>query len=301
MDMHRKLPPFSAVKAFEAAARHGSFARAAQELDVTSTAISQHVKGLETWLGKPLFVRRANKVVLTPDGDHYLPEVTRLLDALASLMPPKETRAALISLTIALPPALLDGWLLPSLQDFYQANKQVEIIPRPFSKRGGQQSRHALDFWITEQESTDSDLLCEALYEDTILPVCSQPYRDLLGLQDSHNWKSMTLLHEAHSESDWQHWADKRARQSRDWQEGLKYPNQWLALEAAKQGRGVFMAHGPLARLALADGSLVALDAAPLATGRTMYLARQRGHISPAAIQFRSWIIAALGSRQDQA
>nr|WP_321442712.1 LysR substrate-binding domain-containing protein [uncultured Cohaesibacter sp.] len=295
MDKHRKLPPFSAVKAFEAAARHGSFARAAQELNVTSTAISQHVKGLESWLGEALFVRRANKVALTEAGDHYLPEVTRLLDQLATLLPPKQTDASLISLSIALPSDLLEGWLLPNLQDFYQANPQVEIIPRQKSKRAGTQTMEALDFLITDRAIDGSDLLCEPLYEDAIQPVCSQQYRDLLGLQDPYNWRPVTLLHDVHCEGDWSHWAEKRASLSLDWQSGLKYPNQWLALEAAKQGRGVFMAHRQLARPALADGSLVALDATPLPTGRSMQLVRQRGHISPAAIQFRSWIITALG------
>lgn len=294
--MSRKLPPFSAVKAFEAAARHGSFARAAQELDVTSTAISQHVKGLETWLGEALFVRRANKVSLTDAGERYLPDVTRLLDQLATLMPPKQSDVSLVSLSIALPPALLDGWLLPSLQDFYQRNPQVEIIPRAELRHGGSQNLGTLDFLITNREAKDSDLLSEPLYDDAILPVCSQQYRDLLGLQDPHNWKSVTLLHDSHCEADWQVWAEARASLSLDWHAGLKYPNQWLALEAARQGRGVFMAHiVPLTHAALAEGSLVALDSTPLATGQTMQLVRQRGHISPAAIQFRSWIIKALG------
>ena len=109
LDVSRKLPPFNAVKAFEAAARHGSFARAAQELSVTSTAISQHVKGLEAWLGEPLFVRRANKVALTEAGNRFLPDVTRLLDQLAALLPPKPTGEPLISLTVAISNSLSEG------------------------------------------------------------------------------------------------------------------------------------------------------------------------------------------------
>lgn len=66
--MHRRLPPLNAVRAFEAAARHASFSKAAAELNVTHGAISRHVKGLEAWLGRVLFERRTRQVVLTGAG-----------------------------------------------------------------------------------------------------------------------------------------------------------------------------------------------------------------------------------------
>lgn len=81
----RHLPPLSAVRAFEAAGRHGSFTGAAQELKVTPAAISHHVKMLESWLGVVLFRRFARGLELTDDGRRYLPRLTSALDEIASV------------------------------------------------------------------------------------------------------------------------------------------------------------------------------------------------------------------------
>jgi LysR family transcriptional regulator, glycine cleavage system transcriptional activator len=81
----RQLPPLSAIKAFEAAGRHGSFTGAAQELQVTPAAISHHVKMLEGWLGVVLFRRFARGLELTDDGRRYLPRLTSALDEIASV------------------------------------------------------------------------------------------------------------------------------------------------------------------------------------------------------------------------
>jgi LysR family glycine cleavage system transcriptional activator len=82
---NRQLPPLSAIRAFEAAGRHGSFTGAAQELKVTPAAISHHVKMLELWLGVELFRRFARGLELTDDGRRYLPRLTSALDEIASV------------------------------------------------------------------------------------------------------------------------------------------------------------------------------------------------------------------------
>lgn len=81
--MHRRLPPLNAVRAFEAAARHESFTKAAEELRVTHGAVSRHVQALEAWLGRPLFNRHNRRVALTEAGAAYLAEVGAALDRLA--------------------------------------------------------------------------------------------------------------------------------------------------------------------------------------------------------------------------
>ena len=80
--MKRRLPPFAAVRAFEAAARHGSFTSAAEELNVTQSAISHQVKRLEEFLDTPLFVRAPQELTVTPAGLDYLAELTGILDRL---------------------------------------------------------------------------------------------------------------------------------------------------------------------------------------------------------------------------
>ncbi|TXN50850.1 LysR family transcriptional regulator, partial [Methylobacterium sp. WL18] len=81
--MHRRLPPLNALKAFEAAARHASFTRAAEELRVTHGAVSRHVQMLEGWLGVPLFERHNRRVVLTEAGQSYAAEIGAALDRVA--------------------------------------------------------------------------------------------------------------------------------------------------------------------------------------------------------------------------
>nr|WP_321461694.1 LysR substrate-binding domain-containing protein [uncultured Cohaesibacter sp.] len=290
--MARKLPPFSALKAFEAAARKGSFARAAAELNVTATAVSQHVKGLESWLGEALFMRHANGVELSDKAKALLPEVTRLLDQMASLLPPAMEESHTVSVTISAPRAFADGWLGPRLADFQNDNPGITVFVEAESRTQHHPERNnGADLMIAQAPSASEGLLSELLFEDAIAPVCTEQYRDLMGLTNSPSWKSATLLHDALWEQDWMDWGQSQTISGMDWRSGPRYPNHWLLLEAARQGRGVAIAHLPLAAESLADGSLVSLSDAAVATGQSYYLLRRRGHRAPAAIQLRAWLL----------
>ncbi|WP_172891443.1 LysR family transcriptional regulator [Cohaesibacter sp. ES.047] len=296
--MSRSLPPFSAIKAFEAAARHGSFARAAQELDVTATAISQHVKGLEKWLGKPLFVRRSNAVELTEHGRDILDDVTRILDDIASLLPREREPSAKQTILIAAPAMLIDGWLAPALAHFYEDNPGLLVTLQPADHQKSLQTDNRPDFLISDQDKIADGLLADFLFDDALLPVCSAQFRDILGLRDRTNWHSAPLIHDATSPDDWQTWAKRRAPDlDVHWNDGARYANHWLAIEAARQAHGMFMAHEPLISGALDEGSLVALDETPLSLGKSVKLIRRRGHASPAAIQFRAWLLERVRTR----
>ncbi len=125
--MHRRLPPLNAVKAFEAAARHGSFTRAADELRVTHGAVSRHVQMLEGWLGLPLFERHNRRVVLTEAGGAYATEIGAALDriALATARQAKGGRPRLLHVN-ALATFTL-RWLIPRLSGFQRANPSIEV------------------------------------------------------------------------------------------------------------------------------------------------------------------------------
>lgn len=289
--MPRQLPPFSAVKAFEAAARNGSFARAAQELDVTATAISQHVKGLEGWLGETLFERQANGVTLTQKGDEILSGVSHILDELASLLPPEKGNIEPVKVTLSAPSEWADGWLIPLLSDLEKDNPGMRVELRPPAKLNRFEQDPSLDFLLGPFSSPKNGLLSDWLFDDALVPVCSAQYRDILGLQDEHNWRSVTLLHDSLWEGDWQRWAHAKETTMLDWQSGLRFPNHHLAVEAAKQGLGILIAHAPAVQSALKEGSLVALQDAILPTGQSYYLIRRRGHNTPAAIQLRAWFL----------
>ena len=293
--MPRNLPPFSAVKAFEAAARHGSFARAAGELDVTATAISQHVKSLEIWLGASLFVRRANGVLVTEKGAALLADVTRILDELAVLLPPQAPVVKSDQVTLAAPVDWLDGWFAPRLEAFEQLHPGISVHMKTVQDNSRLDREPNVDFLISNREASNRDLLSDHLLDDALIPVCTRQYRDLLGLQDPFNWKSVTLLHITPYEGDWQRWADQQERAPEiDWQKGSRFPNHWLAIEAAKQGRGILIAHRLPVAEALAEETLVTLFDKSTSVDASYHLIRRRGHNSPAAIQLRAWIFGSI-------
>ncbi len=155
--MHRRLPPLNALKAFEAAARHGSFTRAADELRVTHGAVSRHVQMLEGWLGLPLFTRHNRRVVLTEAGVAYATEIGAALDriALATARQVERGRPRLLHVN-ALATFTL-RWLIPRLSGFQVANPAIEVrlttsnvplaqLAEPFDVaiRGGPETRRAI-------------------------------------------------------------------------------------------------------------------------------------------------------------
>jgi LysR family glycine cleavage system transcriptional activator len=124
--MKRHLPPLIALRAFEAAGRHASFLHAASELNVTQSAVSRHVKNLETYLNKPLFQRLTRKVQLTSFGKE-LPETpflrasTKFESATVHALAPKST------LKVSIMPTTANLWLLPRLSSFTEAHHDIEV------------------------------------------------------------------------------------------------------------------------------------------------------------------------------
>ena len=289
----RRLPPFSAVKAFEAAARLGSFVKAGQELNVTATAISQHVKGLEQWLGKSLFQRRPNGVRLTADGSAILADISRLLDELADLLPPECGRnERKNTLTISILPAFAQAWLSPRLPDFLAQNPDIDIELRAEDDLVSLDRSTDIDFAIRYGRGEQKGATSEILFEDELVPVATPYYQDLLQLDHRENWKKATLLHDAQWGSDWQNWTNTHPRLALDWQSGLRFSLYSLAIQAARDSLGILMGHQALIANELEKGILVALSERPLPASKHFLLLRHRGHNSPAAIQFRSWLLA---------
>ena len=120
--MSRRLPPLNALRAFEAAARHLSFTRAADELNVTPGAISHQIKGLEAAIGQPLFQRRTRALLLTEVGQRALPALRDGFDLLAEGAAAMTRRAESGVLTISTTPSTAGRWLVPRLDDFYAAH-----------------------------------------------------------------------------------------------------------------------------------------------------------------------------------
>ncbi len=125
--MKRLLPPFAAVRAFEAAARHLSFKEAAEELCVTQSAISHQVKALEAFLEKTLFYREANAVTLTSVGERYFKDVSAILDQFDESTRRNKDCGREGRLNVHSTPAFAARWLLKNINSFNQAHPDIEI------------------------------------------------------------------------------------------------------------------------------------------------------------------------------
>src|SRR3984893_1477731 len=125
--MPRPLPPLNSLRAFEAAARHLSFTRAAEELHVTQAAISHQIKGLEERLGLPLFRRLACRLLLTEEGETLLPELRDAFNRIAQAIERIGARGQGGTLTVSSMTTIVMSWLLPRLPRFQAAHPEIEV------------------------------------------------------------------------------------------------------------------------------------------------------------------------------
>ena len=123
----RRLPPLAALRAFEAAARHSSFKRAAEELHVTPTAISHQIRQLEQAIGTPLFERRTRQVVPTPEGHVLLPVLTEGFDSFARAIDGLTRKSRRTTVTLSATPGFTAKWLVPRLAAFRKARPDIDL------------------------------------------------------------------------------------------------------------------------------------------------------------------------------
>ncbi len=263
-----KGPPLNAMRAFEAAARHVSFVAAAEELNVTPGAISQHIKTLEGWAGTPLFLRNAQGVALTAEGQALVADFTAAFDQLADAARALRNLRPNPDFHIAALPAIAQLWLPKRLRQvraqFPEITFSVTAMETPPSL-----AREMFDlsiFFGVPDGSADQAAICE----DAILPVCAPT----LLAEATGDLKAMTHLHDQTWEEDWALWARHIGTEVDQGKSGPRFSLYSLALEEAKAGAGVLMGHLSLVEEALASGALVAVDDAPCPTGQSLLIAQ---------------------------
>lgn len=282
-----RLPSLNALRAFEAAARCGSFVKAADELGVTAGAVTQQIRQLEAWLGVRLFDRLAQGVALTPAARAALPRLSRGFDMLAHSV--QDLRAAHEgrALTIAALPCIAQLWLSPRLpalqQSFPGLQASVTAMEQPPDTR---RDRYDLSLFYLD-EAPASAL---ALGPDAILPVCTPAIA--ARLKTTADLASETLLHDAVWRSDWARWLDSvGARKAVDAGRGPAFSLYALALDAALSGTGVLMGRLSLVQPYLADGRLVApLGPALKLSDRLTILARFDDASHPKTRAVMEWL-----------
>ncbi|MEM8551253.1 MAG: transcriptional regulator GcvA [Pseudomonadota bacterium] len=257
--MAARLPSLTALRAFEAAARHMSFAAAADELAVTPAALSFQIKSLEEALGAPLFVRRTRAVDLTDAGRALAPHVSAGFDAFRQGWDSVQRLQNNNRLVVTAGPGFTAKWLAPGLPRFAQAHPEIEL--RFVSTLQMLDfARDGIDLAIRFGDGPDGDFFCETLLEDYVLPVMrpeiaarlKEP-RDLLGETLIHD-ESISFLRPAPS---WQGWFDASGIED-DAPSGPSFTQADHAIDAAEEGLGVVLGRTSLVKVPLRSGALVA-------------------------------------------
>jgi LysR family transcriptional regulator, glycine cleavage system transcriptional activator len=283
----RDLPFLNGVKAFEVAARCGSFAGAAQELNVTPAAVSRMVRLLEDRLEVRLFERGPNSLFLTPAGKAYQTGLAPILDALVALTSQIKQHARPTVLTVGVGPTFAIRWLIPRLASFREVAPDIDVrittggIAAPFGEDWTCGIKLGSGRW--------SGLVAEELFEADLIPVCSA--RLARRLKTPQDLKSATLLTVAHARSDWPKWL-RSVGLGKLPVKGPVFDYYGQALQAAADGIGVALGIRPYIDDDVRAGRLVAPFRHSVKKGSRWYLLYQSSRESdPALVSFRRWIV----------
>jgi LysR family transcriptional regulator, glycine cleavage system transcriptional activator len=253
------LPSLNGLRAFEAAARHMSFTRAAAELNVTQTAISHQIRRLEEQLGKRLFLRKNRALALTRDAADYLPAIRAAFDdlrrATERLQRPEREGLLIVSTTAS----LAAKWLVTRVASFQDAHPGIEVRLTT--------SPHLVDF---QREEVDMavryghgqwpGLRTQWLMAEEIFPVCSPALASgPKPLQRPEDLAQHTLLHTSAGREDWRLWLTAAGLPvSLALRRGLSFDERFMAIQAAIDGLGIALSNKNLVDADIAAGRLVA-------------------------------------------
>ncbi len=299
--MTRRLYPLNALRAFEAAARHLSFVKAADELHVTPAAISHQVKGLEDFLGLQLFRRLPRGLLLTEAGQLFLPELREgfaRLDSAIERVCEIDMRGPLM---ISVAPAFAAKWLVPRLELFGTANPDIDVrISASLAVIDFQ--RDSFDAAIRLGRGKYPGLTSTRLFDESVTPMCSP--RLLEGdhpLQTPDDLRHHVLLHDDSLGFDaaapnWVTWLEAAGVSRISAGRGPHFSHPDHSLQAAIDCAGVVLGWRYLAAADLAAGRLIAPFDLALPMGLGFYLVCPEAHVDrPKVVIFREWLLEEVG------
>jgi LysR family glycine cleavage system transcriptional activator len=293
----RRLPPLNALRAFEAAARHLNFSRAADELSVTPGAVSQQIQNLEDYVGAPLFKRTPKGLLLTDAAQTALPALREAFDRLAEAASLLTAAVDGRRLTLTAAPSFAAKWLVPRLGAFEQVHPQVDV----WLSAGLELvdlTAGEVDVAIRYGSGRYPGLEVHRLISETVIPVVSPDLLKEHPLDTPEDLKNHVLLHDGSPDSDdscpdWTMWLAARGLRGVDGNRGPRFNQSSLVIEAAMNGRGVALAKRTLAQADLDAGRLVAPLQIATAVDFAYYLVhpKAKGRL-PQVKAFISWIEA---------
>jgi LysR family glycine cleavage system transcriptional activator len=292
--MLRRLPPLNALKAFEAAARHESFTRAAQELCVTQGAVSHQVKALEARLGLKLFNRERQRLVITEAGRDYLAVVRDALDRLAAGTERLMQRQASGVVTVSTSPDFAAKWLVHRLGRFAELHPDIDLRISA-STHHVDFAREDVDLAVRHGDGDWPGLDAVRLCREQLFPVCSPALACAgRGIQKASDLLKLPLLRL----QDWKTWARwfDAAGISAPAVPGPVLNRASMLIDAAVDGHGVALARTALAACDLLNGRLVRPIGVslPMASSYWIVCPKATSRVAKVAT-FRTWLLEEAG------
>ncbi|XTZ39207.1 glycine cleavage system transcriptional regulator GcvA [Salmonella enterica] len=297
--MSKRLPPLNALRVFDAAARHLSFTRAADELFVTQAAVSHQIKSLEDFLGLKLFRRRNRSLLLTEEGQSYFQDIKEIFSQLNEATRKLQARSAKGALTVSLLPSFAIQWLVPRLSSFNSAYPGIDVRIQAVDREEDKLADD-VDVAIFYGRGNWPGLRVEKLYAEYLLPVCSPLL--LTGerpLKNPEDLAHHTLLHDA-SRRDWQTYT-RQLGLNLNVQQGPIFSHSSMVLQAAIHGQGIALANNVMAQSEIEAGRLVCPFNDVLVSKNAFYLVCHDSQAELGKIAaFRQWILAKAANEQEK-
>ena len=297
MEQRRRLPPLNALRAFEAAARHLNFSRAADELSVTPGAVSQQIQNLEDYVGVALFKRTPKGLLLTDPAQIALPALREAFDRLAEAASMLTAAVDGRRLTVSVAPSFAAKWLVPRLGQFEALHPQVDVWISAGMELVDFNSGE-IDIAIRYGAGRYPGLEVVRLMQETVIPVMSPALLETQPLNDPGDLAGQVLLHDGSPDADescpdWTMWLAARGVKGVDGTRGPRFNQSSLVIEAAVGGRGVALAKRALAQADLDAGRLISPFQITTAVDFAYYLVhpKPKGRL-PQVKAFMTWLIA---------
>jgi LysR family glycine cleavage system transcriptional activator len=281
--------PLAALRVFEAAARHVSYSRAAEELNLTHGAISFQMRVLKEELGVDLFKRSGRRMVLTPEGQRLFGYVrdgfTRLEQGMDDVRASRRGQV----LTVSVHPGLASYWVIPRLGDFQRKHPEIDVSLLP-NITLVDFAREDVDMALRYGPGDWPGVVAVKLMDEEVFPVCSPRFNGGALPKQPRDLADVPLLRDARQP--WNDWFKSIGLDLAEPRRGPLYTEPTLVLQAAIAGQGIALARGALARPAIEAGDLVRLFPRGARTRFSYYIVYPPAAAAiPRVAAFRDWLL----------
>ena len=290
---HYSLPSLNALAAFEAAARHMSLTRAAEELNVTPGAVSKQVTALEEQIGRPLFLRRHRALELTPEGHQVFRSLQEAFERMAATLSLLSQGGKPKSVSIVSTMAFAQLWLMPRLGGFWTAHQDI-VIDHLISDRNNELQRTGVDLRVRYGDGEWPEEESVLLFGDRIIAVASPSFKPAQNIGGARDLAELPLLSVEGVDWTWTTWRDflRAAGVSGRKLNVRRFNSYVIALQAAQAGQGVALGWLSLVQPLLERGTLVQVGPDEIKAPQSFYLTwSTKQKLKPEAQILRDWLL----------